>query len=134
MDNLTRSQRSKNMRNIRSKDTLMETKIRSCIHGLGFRFRKNVLELPGKPDIVFPSYKVVVFLDSCFWHMCPYHHNIPKTRRSYWFPKLIRNKERAKEVNKKLKNEGWKIIRLWEHQVKNNFDKCIMEIISTLRL
>lgn len=133
MDNLTRSQRSKNMRNIRSKDTLMEIKIRSCIHRLGLRFRKNVLELPGKPDIVFPSYKVVVFLDSCFWHMCPYHYNIPKTRRNYWFPKLIRNKEKAKEVNKKLKNEGWKIVRLWEHQVKNNFDKCITKIINALK-
>ena len=116
------------MQNIRSADTKMEVLIRSELHKRGFRFRKNVKSMIGKPDIVFPKYKVVVFLDSCFWHKCPYHHNVPHTNPDYWIPKLENNKKRAKEVNKKLKSQGWVVLRFWEHQFKNNFDRVIEKI------
>lgn len=133
MDNLTRAQRRKNMQNIRSANTGIEKKVRSTLHRRGLRFRKNDNRLIGKPDITLPQYKLVIFLDSCFWHMCPYHHNIPQTNSNYWIPKLIRNKERAKEVNQQLKKEGWTVLRFWEHQVKNDFDSVIKKILTTLR-
>lgn len=132
MDNLKPEQRKKNMQNIRSADTKMEVLIRSELHKRGFRFRKNVKSMGGKPDIVFTKYKVVVFLDSCFWHKCPYHSNIPKTNVAYWIPKLERNKKRAKEVNKKLRQQGWRVLRFWEHQVNNNFDRVIDKIAQTI--
>lgn len=118
------------MQNIRSADTKLEVTVRSALHKKGYRFRKNVKGLIGKPDIVFPKYKVVVFLDSCFWHMCPYHYNIPKTNKKYWLPKLHRNKARAKEVNKKLKKDGWIVLRFWEHQINNDIEKCVNKIVS----
>ena len=120
------------MQNIRSTNTKMEILVRSELHKLGYRFRKNVKSLIGKPDIVFPKYKVVVFLDSCFWHMCPYHFNIPKTNKEYWLPKLQRNKTRAKEVNIKLKKDGWTVVRIWEHAVNNDRELIIHKIIMSL--
>lgn len=121
------------MQSIRSANTKIEILVCSELHKLGYRFRKNVTNLIGKPDIVFPKYKVVVFLDSCFWHMCPYHYNIPKTNKKYWLQKLQRNKTRAKEVNKKLKKEGWLVVRFWEHQINNDLNKCVNKIISHLQ-
>lgn len=130
MDNLKPEHRRKNMQNIRSANTKIEILVRSKLHKLGYRFRKNVKSLIGKPDIVFPKNKVVVFLDSCFWHMCPYHYNMPKTNKKYWLPKLERNKERAREVNKKLRKGGWIVLRFWEHQINNDLNKCVNKIIS----
>jgi DNA mismatch endonuclease, patch repair protein len=133
MDNLTLEQRKKNMQNIRYKDTKMEILVRSALHKKGLRFRKNLSKLSGKPDIVFSKKKVVIFLDSCFWHLCPYHHTIPQTNPNYWVPKLKRNKKRAKEVNYQLKKEGWTVLRFWEHQVKNDFDKVIKKILVAVQ-
>lgn len=121
------------MQNIRSANTKIEILVRSELHKRGYRFRKNVSTLIGKPDIVFPKYKVVVFLDSCFWHMCPYHFNIPKTNKTYWLPKLQHNKSRAIEVNKKLKKQGWVVLRFWEHQINNDFQKCLTSIIDNFK-
>ena len=133
MDNLKPEHRRKNMQNIRYKDTKMEMHVRSALHIKGLRFRKNVTKLIGKPDIVFHKKKIVVFLDSCFWHKCPYHFNIPQTNSEYWIPKLERNKKRAKEVNQKLKKEGWTVLRFWEHQVKNDFENVIEKIYSVVK-
>lgn len=132
MDNLKPEHRRKNMQNIRSANTKIEILIRSELHKIGYRFRKNVKNLIGKPDIVFPKYKVVVFLDSCFWHMCPYHSNIPKTNRKYWLPKLRCNKARAIEVNKKLRKDGWTVLRFWEHQIHNDLEKCLNKVLLHL--
>lgn len=132
MDNLKPEHRRKNMRNIRSANTRIEVLVCSALHKRGYRFRKNIQALIGKPDIVFRKYRLVVFLDSCFWHKCPYHSNIPKTNAAYWIPKLERNKKRAKEVNKKLRQQGWTVIRFWEHQVNNNFDDVIEKISQTI--
>jgi DNA mismatch endonuclease (patch repair protein) len=129
MDNLTKEHRHKNMQNIRSKDSKIEILMRSELHKKGLRFRKHYKNLIGKPDIVFVKARVVVFLDSCFFHMCPYHYVQPKSNKSYWLPKLKRNKERAKEVNKTLRKDGWKVIRFWEHQIKKDVEKCINKIV-----
>lgn len=132
MDNLTPEQRRKNMQNIRSVDTKMEIKIRSELHKLGYRFRKNVKSLPGKPDIVFPKYKTVIFLDSCFWHMCPNHFTLPQNNIDYWRKKLYRNKQRDKEVNNKLRLSKWKVTRIWEHSYKKNINSVIKRILNIL--
>mgnify|MGYP002862534809 CR=1 FL=1 len=120
------------MQNIRSTNTKMELKVRSFLHKQGFRFRINTT-LTGKPDIVFPGKKVAVFLDSCFFHKCPYHYIQPKSNIAYWLPKIERNTIRAKEVNRKLRKEGWKVLRFWEHQIKNNFDKSLSKLIDAIK-
>ncbi len=129
MDNLTKIQRRINMQNIRSKNTKMELNVRSHLHKKGLRFRIHT-NLIGKPDIVFPSKKVVVFLDSCFFHKCRQHYIQPKSNLKYWKPKIERNTERAKEVNKALRKQGWKVLRIWEHQVKKNLDESVNRIIN----
>jgi len=111
----------------------MELLVRSALHRKGFRFRKNDSKLIGKPDIVFSKKRVVVFLDSCFWHFCPYHYNLPHTNPNYWIPKLKRNKLRAKEVNHQLRIEGWAVLRFWEHQIKNDLDNVINKIVEKLK-
>ena len=132
MDNLSSEHRHKNMQNIHSFNTKMEVVVRSELHKLGFRFRKHVKTLFGKPDIVLKKYNTVIFLDSCFWHMCPYHFILPKTNKKYWKPKLRINKERAKEVNKILRKNGWHVIRIWEHAVKKDLEKTINKIIKKI--
>ena len=93
-DNLTKEQRHKNMTNIRSTNTRIEKDVTKALWNLGYRFRKNVKTLPGKPDIAIQKYKIVIFLDSCFWHKCPEHFKKPKSNLEYWEPKIKRNIER----------------------------------------
>jgi len=132
VDNLSKAHRHKNMQNIRSKNTKMELKVRSLLHKKGLRFRIHT-KLIGKPDIVFPSKCVVVFLDSCFFHKCPYHYIQPKSNKKYWLPKIERNTVRAKEVNSALRKQGWKVIRIWEHSVKKNPEDITARIIKALK-
>jgi DNA mismatch endonuclease, patch repair protein len=125
MDNLTKAQRRKNMQHIRSKGTSIEQTIRKGLRHSGLRFKGNVRTMLGKPDFAFKDARVVVFLDSCFWHSCPYHATQPKSNRPYWRPKLKRNKERDRSVTKALKKSGWKVLRIWEHRIKKNPDDCL---------
>lgn len=133
-DNLTKKQRRKNMQNIRSKNTSIENTLSAELKKLKLKFERNDVSIPGKPDFVFKRKRVLVFADSCFWHVCPYHFNIPKSNKKYWVSKLRRNKERDKEVNKFLREEGWKVIRIWEHQIKTNPEKAVNKITSVLNL
>lgn len=128
MDNLTKEQRKKNMQSIRSTHTLMENKITFRLWKDGYRFRKNVKSLPGKPDIAINKYKIVIFLDSCFWHKCPYHFKNPKSNQEYWGPKIERNIKHDEEINKYYIDKGWNLLRIWEHDVKQNFEETIINI------
>ncbi len=83
----------------------------------------------GKPDISIKKYKVVIFIDSCFWHCCPVHGNMPKSNREYWIQKLERNTQRDIEVNNFYKEQGWNILRIWEHEFKADFNKAV-DVIS----
>ena len=114
MDRLTKEQRHKNMKNIRSKDTSIELKLRKELWSRGFRYRKNVTGITGKPDIVFKSKKVAVFCDSEFWHGYDWENRKGdfKSNKDFWIPKIERNIERDKEVNKALEDEAWKVLRL----------------------
>lgn len=122
MDKLTQQRRSANMRQIRSKNTSPELAVRRIVHAMGYRYRLHRKDLPGKPDLTFPSRKKVVFLHGCFWH----HHEgcregrLPQTRAEYWGPKLTRNCERDAVSVSKLKALGWDVLTLWECEVEKD--------------
>ena len=107
------------MSKVKSKNTKIEVDFRKTIWKAGFRYRKNQSGYFGKPDLVLKKRKIVIFIDSCFWHGCKKHCRLPSTRKNYWLPKIERNKQRDKEVNKYYKKLGWKIFRFWEHDLKN---------------
>ena len=93
-------------------------------------WRRNQLVF-GKPDFVFRNQKVAIFVDGCFWHCCPEHSNIPKNNREFWKKKLSGNKKRDKLVTKTLKEKGWKVLRIWEHEL-NYPSNVIIKLIETL--
>lgn len=121
VDKITPEHRSWTMSRIRSTNTKPERTVRSLLHGLGFRFRKNVRTLPGSPDIVLKKYSAIVFVHGCFWHQHPrcVYSGIPKSNVKYWQPKLSRNVERDRQHVKNLKRDGWRVIIVWECQTKN---------------
>jgi len=109
------------MRRIRSRDTFPEMVVRRLAHNMGFRFRLHVAKLPGKPDLVFARLSRIIEVRGCFWHQHPgcIDSHIPKSRISYWKPKLSRNQERDKENLRNLAKLGWKVLVIWECEVRN---------------
>jgi len=132
MDNLTKEQRKKNMQNIRSINTKPERLIMRELSRRKIYFAKYVSSIIGKPDIVFRRKKVILFVDSDFWHGHPKRLIMPKSNKKYWETKIERNKKRDKEVNTQLKKDGWKVIRLWEYDIKYNIGKCVKKIQKAL--
>src|SRR4030067_1020150 len=132
MDNLTREQRRKNMQNIRSTGTTPERLIMRELRRRKIYFASYAESITGKPDIVFRRKKVAVFIDSDFWHGHPKRCIMPQTNIEYWSKKIVRNRKRDKDVNRILRKDGWIVIRLWEYDVKNRFDKCINIIFKAL--
>lgn len=119
VDFLSPDGRSKRMSRIRGKDTKPELALRKVLHGLGFRYRLNVPNLPGKPDIVFPRYKTVVFVHGCFWHRHPGCKiaTTPKSNTEFWIQKFEKNKERDARARKALEESGWRVLVVWECEV-----------------
>jgi DNA mismatch endonuclease (patch repair protein) len=114
--------RSYNMSRIRSKDTKPEMLVRRFLHKNGFRYRLHVKGLPGKPDIVLPKYKTVIFIHGCFWHGhegCKYYV-VPKTRTKWWLEKIDRNKQIDATSVAVLQDNGWKVMEIWECELKPN--------------
>lgn len=132
-DNITPEKRRDTMRAVKSKDSKMEVKFRSALWKLGLRFFKNVNSLTGKPDIVFPKKKVVVFLDSCFWHGCLIHLRLPASNKEYWENKIGRNKIRDSQVSAEYVKTNWKVIRFWEHELKTEFEKCVSKVAEEVK-
>jgi DNA mismatch endonuclease, patch repair protein len=127
-DMFTKEQRRKNMQAIRSKSQL-ENMVTRELWQRGIRFRKNVKDLFGKPDIAIKKYKIVIFIDSCFWHGCEIHGNRPKSNQDYWDKKLARNKERDLEVEDYYKNKNWHYKRIWEHDIRADINWVVNELI-----
>ena len=121
MDNLTPQQRSKTMASVRGKDTRPELVVRRLTHRAGYRYRLHEKSLPGKPDLVFPRRNKLIFVHGCFWHghSCRSGLNRPTSNKSYWLPKLDRNKSRDKKNRAKLRRLGWKVLAIWECQVRD---------------
>lgn len=131
-DVLSEEQRKRNMKAIRSVSKL-EEKIAKELWKRGARFRRNVKDLFGKPDIAIKKYKVVVFIDSCFWHGCKQHGKIPRSNKDFWIKKLERNMQRDIEVSNYYLCRGWNVLRIWEHEVKEDFDGCISRIMDFIK-
>jgi DNA mismatch endonuclease (patch repair protein) len=134
MDNLTKQQRKVNMQNIRSKNTGPERMIAKALRQRHIRYSQHLKSLPGKPDFVFRKDKTVLFIDSDFWHGNPKYIKMPKSNISYWAKKISRNIERDKEVTKLLKRKGWKVLRLWEHDINKKLNYSLSRIIKQLTL
>tara|TARA_Y100000031_G_C8154477_1_gene353948 strand:+ start:541 stop:978 length:438 start_codon:yes stop_codon:yes gene_type:complete len=118
MDKISIKSRSKNMQNIRSRDTKPEITVRKMIFSMGYRYRIHYNKLPGKPDIVFPGKKKAIYVHGCFWHQ---HENVnckivhfPKSRLEYWLPKFQRTKERDISQQIEIKKMGWASLIIWE--------------------
>lgn len=126
--------RSRNMQANRRSDTKPEVALRSALHRMGFRFRKDFRldlgEVKVRPDIVFTAKRIAVFVDGCFWHVCPEHGRQPTTNEWYWAPKLRRNMERDQRVNAALKAAGWTVVRLWEHE---SLTTAVEAVVAAMR-
>lgn len=131
-DVLTKEQRHKNMRHIRSSNTKIEVLLRRAIWEKGYRYRKNYKELPGKPDIALTKYKIAIFCDGEFFHGKDWEVlrlRLEKSNNSeFWISKISRNRERDDEVNKKLVFMGWTVIRFWGNDIKKHTDECVKVI------
>ncbi|MEK8211277.1 very short patch repair endonuclease [Paenibacillus sp. FSL L8-0463] len=132
-DKISKEKRSENMRAIRSV-SILENMVTKGVWSRGYRFRKNVQGMLGKPDIVIKKYKVVIFIDSCFWHNCPVHGTVPKSNTEFWIEKLTRNKRRDKEVSDYYVEENWNLLRIWEHEIRSDFNGTIEKIINFINL
>ena len=130
MDRITPEKRSEVMSHIRSKNTKPEMVVRRHLHALGFRYRLHSPKLPGHPDIVLPKWHTVIFVNGCFWHR---HQgckaaSTPKSNVEFWQAKFTRNVERDRHEHALLKKAGWRVIVLWECQVKNGLSRLAQRI------
>lgn len=110
------------MSRIRSQNTKPELAVRSLLHGMGYRFRLHRKDLPGKPDIVLPKWRTVIFVHGCFWHgceRCDRGVRIPKTNTEFWVEKITRNRRRDAMTIGRLREQGWKVLVLWECETAN---------------
>lgn len=134
-DNHSKEIRSYNMSQIRSKNTKPEEIVRKYLFSKGFRYRKNDKRYPGRPDIILPKYKTAIFVNGCFWHMhdgCP-QFIMPKSNIEYWKPKLERNKRHDIENKIALEKQGWKVIVVWECDLKKDKkDGRLMHLVEEI--
>lgn len=134
MDSLSPEKRSWNMSRIKSKDTKIEVRVRQYLFSKGFRFRKNDKRYPGKPDVVLPKYKTVIFVNGCFWHMhegCK-QARLPKTNTEFWEEKMRRNVANDMIHRQQLEEFGWTVITLWECELKKNFEGAMDNLVNSL--
>ncbi|GFG52314.1 hypothetical protein MAGR_37550 [Mycolicibacterium agri] len=127
--------RSRNMAAIRRRDTKPEVKLRSALHGLGFRFRKDyAIKVNGKvirPDVAFTRHRIAVFIDGCFWHSCPKHGRKPSVNSDYWSPKLEGNARRDLQQTCALRAAGWVVLRFWEHEDLDSMVTQVSDLITS---
>jgi len=129
VDILTPEQRSVRMGRVRQTGTDIEMRLRRALWAAGLRYRvKAANALPGRPDVVFFKAKVAIFVDGCFWHGCPLHGTRPVSNAIFWAEKIKRNQQRDQQVDAKLSAAGWRVVRLWEHEVKKDLAGCVSRI------
>jgi len=136
MDNLTSDERSEIMSRVKSKNTRPEILVRSFLHRHGFRFRVNQTKLPGKPDIVLPKYKTVVFVNGCFWHQHPSPDcklaRMPKSNIPFWRDKLESNRERDRKKKAALEAMGWRVLCVWECELTHP-EQSLQKLLDEIR-
>lgn len=133
VDVLDPQTRSRMMALVRSKDTAPEVAVRKALHRRGFRYRTNVAELPGKPDIVLPKYRAVILVHGCFWHghNCLLFH-LPATRTEFWDAKTRRNRERDAKVREALRGAGWRCLTVWECALRGTERREFVKLIGEI--
>lgn len=134
--NETEAARSAQMARIRARDTKPELRVRRALHGVGLRYRLHKKGLPGKPDLVFPSSRVALFVHGCFWHQHPDPAcnlaRMPKSRLEFWRPKLEGNRARDEKVRAKLEGLGWAVLEVWECQTKPADLEQLTKLVSAM--
>ena len=131
MDNRSKEARSRNMSRIPSKNTKPEETVRKYLFAQGFRYRKNVSNLPGKPDIVLPKYKTIIFVNGCFWHAhkgCKYFVP-PQTNTEFWYAKFKYNQERDERNYQKLRDLGWRVLIVWECEIRHGEPQIALDTL-----
>ena len=133
MDNRTPESRSRNMSRIPSKNTKPEETVRKYLFSKGFRYRKNVSNLPGKPDIVLPKYRTVIFVNGCFWHAhkgCKWFVP-PKSNNEFWQKKFAHNVERDEKNYNRLRDLGWKVLIVWECEIRHGDPQTALKKLAS---
>ncbi|NOX48541.1 MAG: very short patch repair endonuclease [Chlorobi bacterium] len=128
----TTKERSKLMSKIRGKDTKPEVMFRKALWARGYRYRKNVKKLPGKPDVVLRKFKLAIFIDGEFWHGHNWEEKKKsiKSNRAFWIPKIERNMQRDEQVEEELKDMDFTVFRFWEQQIKKDLGTCLEEVVE----
>lgn len=124
------------MRSNKGRDTSPELALRRRVHRLGLRYRVNerpIASLRRTADLVFPRWKLVVFVDGCFWHSCPDHGSLPAARHEWWAAKLERTVERDRETSEALRGAGWTVLRIWEHEDADEAALRVLAALETIR-
>lgn len=124
--------KSEQMARVRSTDTDAELRLRRAVWHKGLRFRVTCRRLPGSPDVVFTRWRLAIFVDGCFWHGCPIHYTSPKTNSTFWRQKKAQNRARDKRVDSELKELGWTILRVWEHEVSDDIAAVVLRVQHAL--
>lgn len=122
------------MQAVKSKDTELERTVMHELWNKGIRFRRNVKDLRGKPDLAIKKYKIVIFLDSCFWHGCELHYRAPETNKEFWQRKIEKNRERDMKTTEYYRSRNWHILRIWEHETKQDFERTIEKLVGFVNL
>jgi DNA mismatch endonuclease, patch repair protein len=132
-DVFTKAKRSEVMSRIRGRgNKATELALAKLLHAHGITGWRRHQSLFGKPDFTFRKERVVVFVDGCFWHGCPAHSNMPVNNRRFWEKKLGANRIRDRQVTISLREQGWHVLRIWEHELSQNPKKCIRKVMSVL--
>jgi len=136
VDRITKKERSKNMAAIRWRDNIStEVRLMKLFRDKQVSgWRRHVRNVSGKPDFIFLKPHVAVFVDGCFWHGCRKHRRIPQTNVKFWTNKIESNRLRDKRNSAKLRRGGWKVIRIWEHEIKKNPKKTVAKIENALKI
>lgn len=131
----TRKHIENNMRAVKNRGSKIEETLGKALWAAHLRYRKQYSKLPGKPDFVLVKHKIAIFCDSHFWHGYKRKERKKdhKSNKRFWYKKIERNMERDKEINSTLMKMGWKVIRFWEHEIKNGIDLCVKKILDLIK-
>jgi DNA mismatch endonuclease (patch repair protein) len=131
MDVVSRETRSQIMSRVKQRDSRIELVLRSALWHAGLRYHKHV-RMRGIPDLVLRRPKILIFVDSCFWHGCRFHCRRPKTHVKFWQAKIARNRARDLKVNRFYRRRGWMVLRFWEHQLNTNLEGCVDRVLAAV--
>jgi DNA mismatch endonuclease (patch repair protein) len=132
MDNVTAEVRSRIMARVKQRDSVIERSLRSALWRQGLRFRKHV-RMYGTPDLLMARPRILIFVDSCFWHGCRHHCRRPKSNTDFWYAKIARNRARDLKVTRFYRRRGWIVLRFWEHTLIRDLDRCVQKVVAGVR-